>query len=251
VLDFLDDCVSDSDGDSSTLIGLADFKSNFHQWITMRFPHDLAFQKWIKAFGNKLDFRAAFHANAEFLWHQATDTTDEDERKSRLKHPVWNDCGFNGINLEKIDVICEKTVATPFVYNSFSSMYFGKELEQVNPTPSVFEAQSRRKRQLGFAKDKLFHPQIEEPQAKVSTTTSRRAPIAIKVGDVISVPPDQNGKWRKNNTYYAYVQGVRHKQVRMMQHEFVQHVTSYNETRQALRGLLRLTYRAVVCFECF
>ncbi|KAF2655998.1 S-adenosyl-L-methionine-dependent methyltransferase [Lophiostoma macrostomum CBS 122681] len=208
VIDYLDDSVSDLDGDTSHRIGLSHFRGNFCEWICARFNQNPTFRRWKKAFG-KDDFRSTFHANVEFVWHQATDTTNEDERKARLQHPIWNDCGFNGINLETIDVICEKTVTTPFVYKCFKEMYFGQELEQVTPVPSVFEAQTRRKRQLGFANDDLFR--AEGTQVISNRKSSRKAPVVIKIGDVISVPPDENGAWKKNVVYHAYVHGIRHR----------------------------------------
>ncbi|KAI1431914.1 S-adenosyl-L-methionine-dependent methyltransferase [Xylaria sp. CBS 124048] len=183
---------------------LYDFKSKFSDWMLSHHQGVPEFDKWYA--GNRTrDFRVAVSANIDYIfeeaygldsklvsWHtffKEVKTVDLYKpnltafRPSKIRHSLED-----GVKIRDDSV--PATVVTPYAYNLFSHMVFGKLLEPKRPSAPV------KTQRVGFIKD--TRALSSWPASFCSTKRSahdRSALIAsIEPGDVISTLPDDAEK---------------------------------------------------------
>lgn len=196
-------------------IHLTDFRSNFHDWITVEHGQSAEFRAWIQQFG-KTDFRTTIAAHIEYLWNEAGNVIRSENKLRR--HHIWAEAWSNapsyayGTISRQENTYAKKTFAhttitktgkrktstfhytivTPFVYNCFRGMYFGATLEERHiKSPAIRVAQGLRQQNLGFVSD-------PEDAYMCKTLPIMGAPTNIRAGDVVGVPRDMvEGKKKK------------------------------------------------------
>jgi DNA (cytosine-5)-methyltransferase 1 len=196
VIDYMDD-------QTRATVSLESFKQSFHFWLIRRFRSNKRFQKWLKMFGNNTDFRVAFHAYKEFLYNQATNLSTSNHLSS---HPVWSDCMCGRlVAVERRPTLIKYTITTAHVYRSFENMYFAGRLQQMPLSAAVKQLRRKRSLRLGFPEDNQL------PITVGHKHNDTKANFNIKVGDVVSIIPDDTDKirWQTSGTkWVAYVQSI-------------------------------------------
>ncbi|OTA99149.1 hypothetical protein M426DRAFT_94434 [Hypoxylon sp. CI-4A] len=185
---------------------LDDFKSRFSSWL-LRTHSDPVFHLWHSA-NRGDDFRSAIIANLEFIFKEAYGV----DPRIISWHAIWEEIKtYNwhkpnlsltksiaqSRNRKKTPVEIAPTIATPYVYNLFSHMVFGKVLKEVRP-PIVIESK----------RSAFVHG--SPPAKQRIPSTIRRDPrnrktfiASIQVGDVISTKPDDHEtdtKWQRQKS---------------------------------------------------
>ena len=186
-----------------SMIGLSSFRNEFFAWLSRRYTGDPGFKSW-SAQSTKIDFRSDINAYIDYLYNQANNLPNA---TTLLTHPVWADCLRGEItNIKEQPILCQKTIATPLVYDCFQKMYFGKFLKRMEPSDLVEREQNHRKRALGFVLSSHYHQKLKMSNAvKEDDEISR----ILKVGDIVGVKRDQEGRWKTlDDEWLAYVQRV-------------------------------------------
>jgi len=190
------------------------FREDFCRWLKTLYGSDDFIRLWLERYGKK-DFRQVITSQANFLWCQASQV-----EASLEKHPVWSEIHpvFLGAIPEQKElgtepnmfVISEegselitrrKTTVTPYVYNCFKHLPWGKFL--YCQEPSVCQAKQQKK-------DVRCSSKIRTPAIRVTTGSDLNSPhasAAVAVGDVVSLPQDRMTTWKSNDgEWYGYVQ---------------------------------------------
>jgi DNA (cytosine-5)-methyltransferase 1 len=184
-------------------VSLESFKVDFFHWLAQRFGSSKVFEKWHTLFGNVCDFRVAFNAYAEYFYVQACNLST---RHHLTSHPVWAHCNADRMTaIERQPNRVKDTLTTSQVFDSFQQMYFARKLKQITPSTGIQKTQKKRRTKLGFAEDRIT------PTASKRNVGMARGKHDVRVGDVVSISPDEVDKinWRKSgDEWLAYVQGV-------------------------------------------
>jgi len=185
-----------------TRISLQAFRKDFYQWLLQRIEKNDFISDWLQAFGNTTDFCKAVAAHIDYLGQQAFFLPDSE---SLLDQPLWMDCmkeDHPGILQQPI--IANKTICSPHTFACFRSRYFRSQLQEIEPSSSVQEAQQKRLRRMGFP----YQTSVEESK----THTFRIQTGPYKVGDVVAMQPDEGemGLWGASTEkhWLGYVQRV-------------------------------------------
>ncbi|KAI1139154.1 S-adenosyl-L-methionine-dependent methyltransferase [Hypoxylon sp. FL0543] len=195
---------------------LNDFESRFSSWLLQTHRKSAAFQKWHSA-NRSRDFRGALIANIDFIWKEAygLDST------ITSWHTIWKEVKsldmykpIQGTNLVPLDKYgqhrgrnpakpridgqaASPTVVTPYVYDLFSHMVFGKILNQVEPSDII------KKKQTAFLRTSRPVDQGSLFAFKRDDRDRKAFISSIEVGDVISTKPDdeQTGtQWKQQKS---------------------------------------------------
>ncbi|KAL5392750.1 hypothetical protein DPSP01_000450 [Paraphaeosphaeria sporulosa] len=182
---------------------LADFRQNFDRWLQQRFPEHPDVGKWRKTYGST-DFRKILHAYIPYMWSEAMCLRED----SLLNHPLWKQCERSDDDM--IEPKCEKTVATPQVYECFKNRYFAGQIMGMMPSSAVLEARETRLRTLGL-------PSKRHPISSARPSHANQQRNSFEIGDVVCIAPDEfeNQMWRKQakdaatvHEWIGYVQRV-------------------------------------------
>ena len=186
---------------------LEDFRTKFHTWTMGRHSDDLAFLQWFTKYGHT-DFRVAVSAYVEFLYNESFGVNDD-----FYSEPIWDECAPWRLSaIKEQQVLTEKTITTPHVYECFKRMYFGKQLEMQSPIEKVAIRQQERQASLRFV------PGTGRPSPPLTTIarnggmkyinpTSSNVLAEPSIGDVVGVEKDKWTKWNKStDVWLAYVQ---------------------------------------------
>ncbi|KAJ4359238.1 hypothetical protein N0V95_002319 [Ascochyta clinopodiicola] len=196
VIDYMDD-------QPKSTVGLENFEIDFHLWLMQRFGSNKKFTEWFAAFGNVSDFRVAFNAYVDFFYNQAVNLITA---RHLISHPVWSHCKCNRtLAIERQPDVAKDTLATPHVFENFESMYFASRMKLASPSEAVNGLQLSRKRMLGFAEDRTAQTSSGRTATTITSTSCAR------VGDVVSIVPDEADKanWRESGSeWLAYVQAI-------------------------------------------
>ncbi|KAF2848215.1 S-adenosyl-L-methionine-dependent methyltransferase [Plenodomus tracheiphilus IPT5] len=183
-------------------VNLESFRHDFIHWLFARFAENKSFKTWHLAFRSQLDFRVGVHAYLDYTYHQAFNLANSGHL---LSHPLWRECMIKGMTSVKPQPqVVQRTLATPDVFESFQDMYFGANIQGLEPSEYVAYKQERRKRKLGFTKTPMRMPLQAMPTAKLQLY--RGSPV--RIGDVVAIKPDEidRKKWRNSNEeWLAYV----------------------------------------------
>ncbi|OAL44974.1 hypothetical protein IQ07DRAFT_549395 [Pyrenochaeta sp. DS3sAY3a] len=191
--------------DSSTRrIGLGDFRTNFHRWLSTHFTNDKDFRHWHRLFRKQIDFRVAVNAYIGYIHYQASSL----QNSQLFRHPLWAECMVAGLTCIKAQPqVVKDTLATSGVHNSFKHMYFGNNIRVAKLSDRVKASQEARKVALGFPRVNLNTSLHSRPKLKPYGNSP------VRVGDVIAMDPDQGDLevWREAHwEWLAYVQDVSH-----------------------------------------
>ncbi|KAI1377972.1 S-adenosyl-L-methionine-dependent methyltransferase [Hypoxylon crocopeplum] len=193
---------------------LHDFRSQFSIWLVQKHSMSPVFERWHSANRNT-DFRGAIHANIEFIWREAYGL----DPQITSWHSIWREIktldqynpnlGFDPDSSED-DVITRPrerksqkriqvspTIVTPYVYNLFSHMVFGKILREERPSVIV------EKKRSVFIEDSRPIEQSIPPTVKRDDRDRGIFIDSIQVGDVISTKPDDDEtdtQWKKRKS---------------------------------------------------
>ncbi|KAF2877853.1 S-adenosyl-L-methionine-dependent methyltransferase [Massariosphaeria phaeospora] len=201
VLDFM------STRDPEINVRLEDFRTTFYTWLSARFRRHPKLQKWLNAFG-KTDFRVAFHAYGDYMHYQAFHLSNS---KALLAHRIWAECMKADRHVfSQQPLICQKTIATPFVYECFKAMYFGGNLKEMAPTETVRVRRKQRKVAMGFAR--ATAQSYDAPKLYDAPNKKRHWQMdSLKAGDIVGVQPSEKeiDTWGSVDQYWpAYIQRI-------------------------------------------
>ncbi|KAI9809617.1 MAG: hypothetical protein M1825_000049 [Sarcosagium campestre] len=195
------------------------FRQDFFASITKVHGLDESFQSWLREYAGT-DFRVAVTANAEFLFRESLsiDRTHE-------KQPIWQEIlPGNYTAVKEHSIKQTQTVVTPYVYECFKHLSFGRFLEPVTPDLDVSRNRNTQKEALHLTVDepatagsrKGSLPDLaEEPLPLISCSDKlknlvRKVPDTIDVGDVVAVHKDAKTRWKDSaELWLAYVQDVK------------------------------------------
>lgn len=172
-------------------VPLEDFRSRFHKWLQGTHGASGDFQSWQTKYGNT-DYRIAVGAHFSFLLDQALQVN-----QTYGSHPFWAEIDWKHLNAVPVQRSIHsnaskgKTVVTPFVFECFKHMPWGKFLEAQRIAPAVL-----RKSQAAFEP-------LKRCEAFRKSESHRKK---ISIGDVVKVKPHKKTKSKNND--YGYVQDV-------------------------------------------
>ncbi|KAF3010628.1 DNA methyltransferase Dim-2 [Curvularia kusanoi] len=184
-------------------VSLEDFTTIFNSWLAQRFGSNKHLQRWFALFGNKTDFRVAFHAYKGFIYKQALNMSTS---QHLMSHPIWSHCMCNSlVAIKRRSTQVSYTITTAHVYQCFKEMYFSTRLKRKPLSTAVNQSRRQRALKLGFAEDHALTTAIRLKRNDNMDTSN------IRIGDVVSVVPDDTDKrhWQKSSdVWYAFVQGI-------------------------------------------
>ncbi|KAL1843575.1 hypothetical protein VTJ49DRAFT_858 [Mycothermus thermophilus] len=188
-------------------IDIHSFRSHFKQWLTKRHGKSIGFMRWRRAFPRS-DFRTAVSANREFIWKEMTGVLGL-QKSSRLLlfreilyYSRYKPVASPSPPLPMIvqgDTQVPPTIVTPYIKECFGHMIIGKMLRTVGNSTVLGTKPTTT------APSRTVSPPYQRIPTSKRTRTSEACflPLdaidAIKVGDVISTPPDGDAtdtKWR-------------------------------------------------------
>jgi len=176
--------------------------AEFHQWLQAKYSHHRSYLAWQRMYG-RTDYCSVIANNYDFLWKEATSVQEE----NRICY-LWKEVDAKEGGLTAVPPQPEKeanTVVTPYIYDCFEKMYFGRVMECRQPVPAVHKEMVRRKRAFQARVDMCEALEGDAQSPDLSSTRPRR----ILVGDVIQLNKDQETRWKSTaDSWYAYVQSV-------------------------------------------
>ncbi|KAI9779979.1 MAG: DNA methyltransferase Dim-2 [Peltula sp. TS41687] len=163
-----------------TDVQIYDFREKFHLELQGLHGHDAQFQAWLKEFGDS-DFRRVVAANPEFLYKESVDLDRRNDRQ-----PLWKEVHFKFLTAVRPQRTVEQlTVVTPFVYDCFKDMPWGKFLRPMEPGPKVTKDRRRKEETLGLTVDQIDKKKSSSSPAKnlrsmQSSSRASEAPTMLK-----------------------------------------------------------------------
>ncbi|KAI9822297.1 MAG: DNA methyltransferase Dim-2 [Pycnora praestabilis] len=199
---------------------LHDFRAKFHEWLLDLHTGDGVFEEWLTQFSHT-DFCSVVCANTEFLWKEATDIN-----ANFTRYPLWSEFDLKSLTAVKEHETTKKTntAVTPWIYECFEYMSWGKHLDSISLPPISIERKSRHERALGFIPKSYAHAMAGRghtssyDNAAVYAAQSLqqdnegkvpRQPQKIRVGEVVGVLKDDDTVWKGTaELWFAYVQHI-------------------------------------------
>ena len=215
------------------VVSVHNFREDFSRWLLESHGESAQFRTWYEMYPGS-DFRQAISTNIKFLFKETVGVRDE----LRVQ-PVWSEL-LDYDHIPSQDVKQYHTVVTPYVYDCFGHLRFGRHLKVVAPAAHAHSQQSSQGHSLNLTiANALGRPVVEIPtpgrlktarvpfalsqnpatnSASADADAKRRRKIrTIRIGDVISVIKDGEGSLWKDETarwksddrcWYVYVQAV-------------------------------------------
>ena len=167
------------------------------------------------------DFRRVINSRAIFLYCQATQLD-----ASYRKHPLWaeihpwdpsavrhqtedspDEQRFIAAKSKGADLVRRKTTVTPYVFNCFQHLPWGKFLFSQAPS-NQDEYEKRVSAMQNGLLNGMPQPNVySTPGWEPSTSTSIRPTLSI--GDVVAIPSDVASSWKNQGTeWYGLIQAL-------------------------------------------
>lgn len=183
--------------DNQYKVGLQHFREGFFSWINKKHGQDESFKSWLALY-NGTDFRQVVAAHCRFLWNQARDL----DYSAFEEHPISAEVHPGHLDQIKQQPSLENsTLVTPFVYECFKHLSWGRFLEPRTPYPKVTKVWLDEK----IGSRETVHEDLIGPNS-----TGSGLLLDIKVGDVVGVPKDEHTVWKSTtDLWFAYVQDLR------------------------------------------
>ena len=203
---------------------LFDLRYRFHDWLQNLYSDHEGVRRWLDQYGDQ-DFRRIVAAHANFMYCQATQV----DRKYG-EHPIWEEIHprilfsipelvepttnkdmYINLTEKGVPVPTRKTTVTPYVFDCFKRLPWGRFLYCQSPSSSVIHDSQRnsttRHRMDGPRKQNL---EVRIPMdRKPSDAATRGEPKTISIGDVVAIPKDKKSAWKTDDAeYLGYVQSV-------------------------------------------
>ena len=200
---------------------LNDFRANFQTWLAYLYGPDERIQQWMSSYENE-DFRPIVVSQANFLWCQASQVDNDLEN-----HPLWGEIHPRFLsaipeNVEKGTrremfahskegeevILRRKTTVTPYVYECFKHLPWGKFLYRQEPSVDTIKAK------INHLPNHQHHHTSNVSVHDIQFTACSEPydsdlKKSVKVGDVVAVPLDKTTSWRSNDTeWLSYVQSI-------------------------------------------
>lgn len=188
-------------------VTLNHFRARFHQFLIGRYVKDGHFAHW-KEIYPFTDFRQHIVNQIDYLWKECNGLNYEydPELEGLTEHPLWGETRPSALDaIPEEQSAFDKTVVTPYVYESFKEMPFVACMQVLEPAnEAVQRARWARREQMKLTP--LACPSTGHPQ-QIHRTSKKD----ICVGDVVCTEADKDSKWRSlaDGFWYAYVQSVR------------------------------------------
>ena len=174
---------------------LADFRSRFHHYVCQQHPGNSAVEKWLEQYP-RTDFRQVVAAHYEYLWKEATDTS----QRART-HPLWAEVDCKQLGAIKPCPEKEtKTIVTPYVYDCFKHMYFKEHLKTCRIHPGVLTTLTHRAKMLKLS---VVPSSMSTSSQDERFTRFQRKNSQVQPGQVVIVQPDD---LCGESNWLAYVQ---------------------------------------------
>lgn len=199
-------------------VSIHNFRKDFSEWLLREQGDSPLVMKWYSAYGQS-DFATAVAANIDFLVHDANSTYGLGHLK------IWSEIREKTLIKEHKSKV-KGVVVTPYVYECFKEMPFGKHLKKVTPC-SLSEF---RRKSMGEAlhlttdADVVQSAEGLDVEATVEQLAKKTMEDfmmrridrdSIKVGDVLAVPQDasEHSNWKdegeSNHEFWIiYVQEI-------------------------------------------
>ena len=208
-----------------TGVVLSDLRYRFHDWLQSLYPNHEFVRRWLDQYRDR-DFRRIVAAHANFMYCQAIQV----DRKYE-KHPIWEEmhprflCGATPeqvepttnkdmyVNLTErgVPVPTRKTTVTPYVFDCFKKLPWGKFLYCQSPSSSVIH-NSQRNSTIRHLRDSPTKQKLEVRiplDRRPSDVATPGEPKTISIGDVVAIPKDNKSAWKTDDVeYLGYVQSV-------------------------------------------
>ncbi|KAI5209909.1 S-adenosyl-L-methionine-dependent methyltransferase [Aureobasidium subglaciale] len=179
-------------------VTLRSFRRDFFAYVNRAYQHTVATKEWLSEHPSR-DFGQAFCANLAFLVRECYSVSDQ-----LLEQPIFGETDTQRLRAIPTEVLAyEKTVVTPFVFDSFRKMPFHSQMQVLQDVdPTTHQKQLSRRIQLGLTPLDCLPTCIPPLQ-----NTARK----VRKGDVVSVYADTKSQWRGSRgiVWYAFVQEVR------------------------------------------
>ncbi|KAI5244950.1 S-adenosyl-L-methionine-dependent methyltransferase [Aureobasidium subglaciale] len=176
------------------------FRRQFYAHVNRVYQHSMFTKEWLRKHPSH-DFGQAFCANLAFLIRECYSVNNQ-----LLEQPIFGETDVQRLRAIPTEVSAyEKTVVTPFIFESFHKMPFNSQMQVLQDVdPTTYQRQLSRRNQLRLTPLGCRPTSIPPLQ---NTATARK----IRKGDVISVFADTKSQWRgsRGTVWYAFVQEVR------------------------------------------
>ena len=193
-------------------VSIHNFRRDFYDRCVAEHGQEEQFKKWYAEYNNP-DFRTAIAANIDFLANQAIITYHLDGLD------VWDEVRSSS-KIPFHQPRETRTIVTPFVYECFKEMSFGRFLKKVDPNADTDFRRKSIGEALHLSTDQDVIELDEEDDNDYEKTTARLAKrsledfknrpfdkSSIAVGDVLAVTKDSGhiSKWKSQKTKWAEV----------------------------------------------
>ncbi|KAG9232357.1 hypothetical protein BJ875DRAFT_405092 [Amylocarpus encephaloides] len=183
-------------------VTLSRFRGEFSAWLWKEHGESEIFQRWWKVYGRH-DFCQAVAVNIGFLKKEY----DGQDNSWFEDQPLYKEA-VTLTSISKQETKETSTIVTPYIYDLFSHLAFGKWLKVAKPVGHESFQQHSSSPHLNLSQRSTIEVVIPMPQK----------PIAIAVGDVLSVTKDTQSNWKDevsshreiDDSWYVYVQGIEH-----------------------------------------
>ncbi|KAF7190587.1 DNA (cytosine-5)-methyltransferase 1 [Pseudocercospora fuligena] len=195
-------------------ITLHHFRASFYDWLQRTYSEDASLRGWLGQSKTR-DFAIHFVAYADFLWKECHGVQQPSDDIKICKHPIWREALPYSDLLKAIPRQLPKqrgdakTIVTPFAYENFSHMYFADQILETPVTePGLLLRIQELKARRGLTPWFSRSPSSLTP-ISAAPDLDTKARGRVVVGDIVAVPPEDDGRWKSNaETWYAYVQRV-------------------------------------------
>ena len=201
-------------------IRLDDFRHRFYEWLQGLYIHDESIRWWLRQYADQ-DFRRIIAAQANFLYFQAIQV----DHKYR-KHSFWEEIHSKilravseqverstkremyAASQEGGELMRRKTTVTPYVFECFKGLLWGKFLYSQTPSASPGQIISKK----AASPHTKMRRTAEVLEVRIPSNHRSRVivtPEEVTIGDVVAIPKDNHSAWKTDDEeYFGYVQSV-------------------------------------------
>lgn len=205
-------------------VRLDDFRHRFYEWLQGIYIHDEPIRWWLRQYADQ-DFRRIIAAQANFLYFQAIQV----DQKYK-KHPLWEEIHSKILRAipEQVErstkkemyaasqeggklISRRKTTVTPYVFECFKGLPWGKFLYSQTPYTTLGQTVSK-KAASPHTKTRRIAEVLEvrvPSDLRSSVTVTPEEVMSVNIGDVVAISKDKHSAWKTDDEeYFGYVRSV-------------------------------------------